>query len=286
MGVMLHAQRAHPGKPPFGTGQDAIMNHGLYTRGNLFEGNDADGKIITADHWWGPNGPRTTAFRNRIVGSQYRQSIISNDKEKGGSWITGDRINWIGNTAAYYMTMTAPVSSADAMQSVHDFDGEDHSQSVRTTNMWVEKNMFRATNTCSGDPSLNRCGFHQDTPNSDTSCGTAVGDCRSKFGPNGALGSNYGGSRPSSDHTNDSGTPHSLYRPATPPPIWWCEEACDWVHVHNGIGAWGDDFGAQLCKLPAQLLAEGRACTPVNCEGDNCTAPVPAPRVSRPDFMR
>jgi hypothetical protein len=69
------------------------MNHGLYTRGNLFEGNDADGKVITADHWWGTNGPRTTAFRNRIVGSQYRQSIISNDKEKGGSWITGDRIN-------------------------------------------------------------------------------------------------------------------------------------------------------------------------------------------------
>ena len=35
----------------------------------LIEGNDSDGRIITADHWWGSNGGRILAYRNRLVGN-------------------------------------------------------------------------------------------------------------------------------------------------------------------------------------------------------------------------
>ena len=124
--------------------------------------------------------------------------------------------------------------------------------------MHVERNVYRNTGTCKGDAASGRCGFHQDTPLPETSCGTASGpgDC---FG---STGSNAGGDAAPTAWATES-IPHSLYRLSDEPPIWWCEESCSWTNVHAGIGAWGDDFGSQLCKLPAQILAEGGQCTVV-----------------------
>jgi hypothetical protein len=127
------------------------------------------------------------------------------------------------------------------------------------TNMHIEKNVYRNNDTCKGDTSEGRCGFAMASPEPSTSCGTAdgPGDCTS--GPNGT-GSNVGGDGAPTSWGGDK-IPHSLYRVSEQPPSWWCEESCSWSDVHAGIGAWGDDFSGQLCKLPAQILAEGGTCT-------------------------
>lgn len=238
----------------------ALFNHGLYTRANLFEGNDTDGKIVSGDAIWGSQGPRNTSFRNRAVGadSNPNAAIVINRDGAEGTFILGDRVNWIGNHAAfYYATSETVVGFPDSLMAWHDFDGEGNADSPIVTNMHVEKNMFRNTDTCTNDPTPNRCGFHQDTPRPDTSCGTAEGpgDC------SGGTGDNAGGDAAPASWASDV-IPHSLYRPGTAP-SWWCQEACEWDDVHNGIGAWGDDFGDDLCELPAQIMAEGNPCTPV-----------------------
>jgi hypothetical protein len=175
-GVVAYNYMRH-GSPP-NTPERAMFNHGLYTREFLFEGNDVDGVILTADHWWGTNGPRNTAYRNRNVATSWRGSISVN-RDKSGPWIIADRVNWIGNTASYYL-QTAECGNGwpDCMRARHDFDGDGTDDSAYTTNMHVEKNIYRNNDTCEGDPSPNRCGFHHDSPNPDTHCGTASGQLR------------------------------------------------------------------------------------------------------------
>lgn len=249
------------GSPP-NTPERAILNHGLYSREILLEGNDTDGRIVTADHWWGPNGPRITAFRNRVVGSG-AGSMIGINRDKAGDWIIADRVNWLGNIARYFLSSPECVNGfADCLRGPHDFDGAGTPSSAAATNMHVEKNVFRDASTCAGDPTSKRCGFHQDSPRSETSCGTSrgPGDC------GGGTGDNAGGdSAPPSWRTDR--IPHSLYRPSRRAPSWWCQEACSWSDVHAGIGAWGDDFSGPLCKLPAQIRAEGGTCTAVPTPG-------------------
>jgi len=84
-------------------------------------------------------------------------------------------------------------------------------------------------------------------PAATTSCGTGVGD--------NCLGTNRSGINGPLNVTN---VPDSFYRSAEPP--WWCEEACTW-QAESGIGAFGDDFSKPLCKIPAQIRAEGGLCT-------------------------
>lgn len=43
-------------------------------------------------------------------------------------------------------------------------------------------------------------------------------------------------------------------------PSWWCQEACAWSDTSYGAS---ESRGAAMCKLPAQILAEGGACTPL-----------------------
>jgi len=43
-------------------------------------------------------------------------------------------------------------------------------------------------------------------------------------------------------------------------PSWWCQEACAWSDTSYGAS---ESRGVSMCKLPAQIRAEGRACTPV-----------------------
>jgi len=243
------------GSPPNGP-ERALYNHGLYTREVLFEGNDTDGLIVTGDHWWGSQGPRNTAFRNRVVGSGTRSAVVVT-RDKSGDWIIADRLNWIGNTASFfYLSPSCNSDPPDCLSPSHDFDGYQNGN-PGVTNMHVEKNIYRNDDTCKDDPTSGRCGFHQDTPRADTSCGTAEGpgDC------SGGTGDNAGGPAAPASWSSDA-IPHSLYRSSSTPPSWWCVEACPWANVHAGIGAWGDNFDASLCKLPAQIMAEGGTCTP------------------------
>lgn len=229
--------------------QNSFFTHGRYVRESLWEGNDFDTSMLTADHWWGRNGPRITIYRNRAVGTG-KHSAITTDKEKAGSWPIATDLNWIGNTASFFMRTAACVNGfPGCLNTAHDIDNQ-------VVSMHVEKNLYR-------DP----MGFQIDSPDPTTNCGSGVGACPSSNpGASPSLGTNVEGKKAPVSWKNDS-IPHSLYRPATPP-TWWCQEACSWSNVHAGIGAWGDDFtAASLCKLPAQILAEGGTCTPVPGSG-------------------
>ncbi len=51
--------------------------HGMYSHSNLFEGNLCH-NIWFADYW-GPTGPKTTAFRNRVYGTNEKEGIAVDD---------------------------------------------------------------------------------------------------------------------------------------------------------------------------------------------------------------
>lgn len=230
----------------------SFFSHGRYVRESLWEGNDIDTELLTSDHWWGRNGPRITIFKNRAVGSTARATITTN-KDKSGAWPVATDLNWIGNTASFFMrTAYCWNGFPGCLQPAHDMDAQ-------VVNMHVEKNLYR-------DP----LGFQMDTPEPTTNCGAGVGACPSSNpGPTPSLGTNAQGTSAPASWSNDQ-IPHSLYR-TTKPPTWWCQEACVWDDVHQGIGAWGDDHTDTLCKLPAQIMAEGGTCTAV--PGSAWTAP-------------
>jgi len=224
--------------------QNSFFTHGRYVRESLWEGNDVDSPMLSADHWWGRNGPRITLFRNRIVGSGSKASMATG-RDKEGPWPIATDLNWIGNTSAYYWN--SPPTNAGfptSLNPAHDMD-------YLVENMHVEKNVYRQP-----------YGFQMDSPNATTDCGTGLGDCPgSNPGSSPGQGTNVEGQMGPSSWSTDA-IPHSLYRGASPP-SWWCEEACAWNDVHQGIGAWGDDLSSTLCKLPAQIRYEGGQCTPV-----------------------
>jgi hypothetical protein len=283
------------GTPP-NAKERGIYIHGQYSGELLVEGNDTDANIST-DIWWGRQGPRIGFFRNRSVTptpDTWRDASLGANSNGEARWDQSsndphstDELFMIGNTAEYFYTNWMGSTDDNALGSTQDVDNY-------SANMWLEKNISRIATTCNGDPGecvggsepgslctvvgdcaggasactqkASRCGFHMDTPEATTSCGTAYGDCLTGTdgqGINGILGNNYTGSAPSADHANDTSIPHSLYR--TTVPSWWCQEACDWDDVHKGIGAWGDDFGETLCKLPAEIvLVDGTTCTPMS----------------------
>jgi hypothetical protein len=211
--------------------EKAYSNHGHYVRENLFEGNDIDCEVMLTDRYWGRNGPRITAYRNRNVSNTCDRNtdMFTVNGDGGGAYATGADVNIIGNTSAQFGTSPVfnnprcPPSNTAPMSNIVD-------------RLWVEKNAWRLPGGTFAVGSAN-----------DRSCGT---------GPNDTCpGTNFNVSAP---HSSWSGSyPTSLYR--TSKPSWWCNEACDWSQ--NGIGAFGDDFGAGLCKLPAQIRSEGGTCT-------------------------
>jgi hypothetical protein len=231
----------------------AYMNHGHYARENLFEGNDVDCEVMLADSFWGRNGPRITAYRNRNVSTRCRNSDSLTVNEDGnGGWFATEQLNVIGNTSGQFVA--SPVQNSPAcppsINGSADF-------STLVKDVWLEKNAFRTPGgTFAAGTANNR------------SCGT---------GPNDACpGTNRNTAKP--DASWSGSYPTSFYR-STAPPTWWCQEACAWSP--RGIGAFGDDFTAgAVCKLPAQIRAEGGRCTPPS--GTPAPPPPPPPPSSPP----
>ena len=158
----------------------------------------------------------------------YRNRVRSNGKWKGINSYNSDKFGvapqLIGNWVGNH---------ANAFQKLlggADFDS-------RNTESWIERNVIRSDK-------------FDLKPHSTTSCGTGAGDS--------CPGTNVVESNQSIDLAN---VPDSFYRSSAP--SWWCQEACSW-EGETGIGAFGDDFNQPLCKLPAQIRAEGGVCTPLN----------------------
>jgi hypothetical protein len=251
------------GSPPWGSGERFAMNHGFYSRETLIEGNDTNLHTVVTDRWWGENGPRHTAYRNRHVKkpgavTEWEWQIGTN-QDRSGDWDSGSYVNIIGNIAKYFYTTGPPGGGndpsrfpSDVLQNGWDIDGG-RDNDGKLPFMHLEKNVF-----------IDEVyGWTMISPNSQTNCGTGQGLCPAgtPTANGGVFGTNVAGSSAPAGWSNDT-IPHSLYRDANPP-SWWCQEACDWADVHNGIGAWGDDFDGTLCKLPAELLYSGGTCTPM-----------------------
>jgi hypothetical protein len=130
-----------------------------YVRESIWEGNDVDTPLLSADRWWGRNGPRITLYRNRVVGSG-RMAALETNRDKDGTWPTATDLNWIGNTSAYFWS-SPPLTNGFpcAGQAGCDMDRQ-------VENMHIEKNRYRQDD-----------GFLMVTPEASTNCGTGVGDC-------------------------------------------------------------------------------------------------------------
>lgn len=277
------------GSPP-NIPERSMMNHGHYTRENLMEGNDVDGEMILADHYWGPAGQRNTAFLNRMVGGvgDRLHGISTNREKDAGPWDMGDRVNIIGNTSPYFYNSVVPCGGGggcpnfpDQMSGANDIDGHTGEGSYTipafVTNMHLEKNIWRDTGTGNQDSGrVGARGFRMNTPRPDTNCGSGSGPGDCAQSPSGAHGSNVGGLAAPAGWATDT-IPASMYRHGDPP-TWWCRnngtggnpEACLWYDVHGKIGAWGDDFGGTTCKLPAQIRSEGGTCNACGPGGAGC----------------
>jgi len=227
----------------------AYMNHGHYARENLLEGNDMNCEVMLVDSWWGRNGPRITAYRNRNVSTNCMNSDSFTVNEDGNAgWFAGSELNVIGNTSGQFVASPVQMSPAcpPSINGSADF-------STLVDAVWLEKNAWRTPG-----------GTFASGTRNNRSCGT---------GPNDACpGTNQNTDKP---HASWSGAyPTSLYR--TTAPTWWCQESCAWSQ--RGIGAFGDDFSVGVCKLPAQIRSEGGVCTPIG----GATPPPPPPGPTQP----
>jgi hypothetical protein len=226
--------------------EKAFFNHGRYPRENLLEGNDHNCEMMIVDAWWGRNGPRITAYRNRGTGTVCSHRLSNGnrfpwsfsadvDGSTGAPWASS-YLNVIGNT--YGEFVPTPISGSTCPPSVRG-DPSSNTLSKVVDHIWVEKNAWRA----------NPGNLTVGTSNN-YSCGVSENDS--------CPGTNKNVSSP--DASWNGSYPASLYR--TSVPTWWCHEACPWGQ--DGIGAFGDDFGGALCKLPAQIRYEGGTCTAVS----------------------
>jgi hypothetical protein len=122
------------------SGSHGIFFHGHYPYENLVEGNDLD-VAITVDEWWGRQGPRNTAFRNRLRPQGTRARFAN---ESGGPYkgFTADQLQLIANVAwAAYGT---PCSGSNYDGGYcYDFDGGHAGGTALMTNLWLERNLFR-----------------------------------------------------------------------------------------------------------------------------------------------
>jgi hypothetical protein len=285
-----------------------IMFHGRYTHANLIEGNDwTDNVIRIGDVKWGKNGPNIF-FRNR-VSSTDNWGLFETKRIAGSAPtpIPYDGVVVIGNMGYGY-----------ASNYGCDYNGngrcDDIDRGAGTPggdDGYFERNIAFDTKSsagCTADKEYNsvaqigagcctgagtgNCwwGFNLATPQASTQCGTgSASDC-----PGGIAGD--GASEAAAVHGtniealvapsgwNSETIPFSLY--FTSVEDWeaqtgatWCQEACDFEDVHNGIGAWGDDMGGTTCKLPAQIRDEAGTCTPLDTGGTPAGAALPSPRL-------
>jgi len=217
----------------------AFQIHGHYVREILIEGNDVNCAIQMADKYWGRNGERSTAYRNRNTANTCIDShnYISVDYSGGPEGIFNSRyLNILGNAVGRIGSNWASCDSVP----LNNNGIADWAQDV-----WIEKNFWRDNRII--DPVVGNLNGR--------SCGVSAEDsCPGTNVNNSPIGS--------SSWTGNY--PISLYR--TSKPSWWCQETvsnggqvCDWDA--RGIGAFGDNFNGTLCKLPAQVRFEGGTCT-------------------------
>lgn len=244
-----------------GACEKAFFNHGFYPRENLLEGNDVNCAIILADLFWSRNGPRLTFYRNRsrsnLCQTNEPGSFTVDDTDGSQEPWAADFTNVIGNSANTY------TSRPSIMASCPDTE-DDTTLSDQMNHLWVEDNAYRSTDL-GGDGPFNvgtangiSCGDRTCSMTSSTYC-DEDSDCPGEETCDAAScpATNKNVSSPDASWTGDY--PTSLYR--TSVPSWWCQEACAWDQT--GIGAFGDDFGGTLCKLPAQIRYEAETCTAI-----------------------
>jgi hypothetical protein len=111
-----------------------VSVHGHYPHENLFEGNDSHCEMYMADAFWGQQGPRNTAFRNRLRGTaSLKTDLVASTPPP----VIADSINALLNSA--FSLHQSPNWDYDGGRSA-DFD-------KRTTNLWAERNIARDTRT-------------------------------------------------------------------------------------------------------------------------------------------
>jgi hypothetical protein len=242
----------------------AVSLHGHYVRAELIEGNDVNCEMQMADTFWGRNGPFITVYRNRntspVCNGAYGSSdtIGINDDGWDGTFPAADGpLNMIGNTAGQFH-VTPTQNNPVCPPSIHNKNAMSDlvtSPASGVPGIWLEQNAFRTPGGSFAAGSSNA-----------RSCGTGPDDA--------CPGTNGNISKP--DASWNGAYPVSLYRASAP--SWWCQEACPWTAA--GIGAFGDDFGGPLCKLPAEIRVSGGVCTPLS--GGSPPAPNPPPPSTTP----
>ena len=127
-------------------GGAGILFHGRYPHANLVEGNDAT--AVTLDNTHGRQGPRNTAFRNRLRGTgRFRTEDDTSLKPP----TIADRLNVIANTARAFCGVGSGSYDDGA---AGDFDR-------RMANLWAERNVVRDTRPPAG---RRRWGLVERTP--------------------------------------------------------------------------------------------------------------------------
>jgi hypothetical protein len=270
----IAAEAACTGLTQFGNSceaEKAIFNHGRYARHLLAEGNDLDGRVTIADVWWSRNGPYHTLYRNRnrldgttaddCSGPNYGLLAFDHQESANPGGFT-EYVTVVGNTAVGYASRPSTGTDCPNLDPIYGL-------SRNIEHLWLEKNAWRANNYFEDtsppfgcNPGEGYCAFYTldktpGTNNAITSFGTVAGE-NDHGGSSAFTGTNFYTLAPhASWNVATANYPTSLYRTAAP--SWWCQEACAWDQT--GIGAFGDDFGGTLCKLPAQIRFEGGTCT-------------------------
>tara|TARA_B100000745_G_scaffold49034_1_gene29361 strand:- start:14542 stop:16764 length:2223 start_codon:yes stop_codon:yes gene_type:complete len=226
----------HPNNEP----RRAIFHHGFYGYENVSEGNDIWGQT-KMDTTWGTQGPRNTFFRNKLFGPVARYAHEGNLF----SCTACSRLSVFANYLLNYGRQFSFIGGGSSI------DG-------RSDDMWLERNVYTASN---GMPT-NNVGLPAAQPNRTTRI------------------SNYNASSvPLGSQWNSLSLPNTLNENVNGVPDFWCQEtvsnggqACDFA-LAGGIGAlWNGS-----CKLPAQVRNEGGTCTPTRGTGGSSPPPPPPP---------
>ncbi len=216
-----------------------ILVHGQAEHMNLIEGNDVTCPI-KSDSFHGCPGPYQVMYRNRsragtqIAGSTgFRASgwIAQDWKGSHGGTLCFDKYTFIANTAAY--SISGEVNGFDSAMS------NSHLSYNRTSDAHGTVDGFAGCRLTAEGLALDTSGKCSLFGGGASSNLTWVNNTWDQDAPTAG-----------SDTLN---VPTSLYLSSEPD--WWDDDPdvllCEWDH--DGIGAWGDDFSGDLCKLPAEV---------------------------------
>lgn len=245
---------------------------------SLAEGNDTD-CFFSLDGTWGPPMGWNTGYRNRNRGLW---NGINLSKCRSG----GQDCEVQMPSANFLLTSGATAAHdhfAGGLSCSQPFDLGIGSADGLGFGLWAERNTFR------------NCFRPRTIQNEGTCYVGEDGTCIT--GGDGREGGFFGQSMSAPSGWAGYDAPHSLWTTQLSAPSWWCAESvsnggevCDWEDVHQSVGALGDDFTncatpgscmarcagdlantlecsldngrGGLCKLPAQVRAEGGVCTP------------------------